>query len=74
VRRFKLRERAHGGGMDVPGLNGMTSDMVEQLKALLGNQQRAASSTKMSASAGKGRRGPGSIIPLDQDERGFGGF
>lgn len=74
VRRFKLRERAHGGGLGMPGLNGMTSDMVEQLKALLGNQQRAASSTKMSASAGKGRRGPGSIIPLDQDERGFGGF
>jgi methyl-accepting chemotaxis protein len=75
VRRFKLMERAQGSGMGLPGLNGMTADMVEQLKALLGHQNRGASAPmKAAASAGKARKSPGSIIPLDKDERGFGGF
>ncbi|MEK4035184.1 methyl-accepting chemotaxis protein [Methylocystis sp. IM2] len=56
VRRFKLRERASAGALGLPGLNGMTAEMVEQLKALLGNQQRAdvAAPAKVAA-AGEGR-------------------
>ncbi|MGJ0508699.1 MAG: methyl-accepting chemotaxis protein [Methylocystis sp.] len=75
VRRFRLRERAHGGGMGLPGLNGMTAEMVEQLKALLGAQQRGLQApAKMASAGGKHRKSPGAIIPLDQDERGFAGF
>lgn len=72
VRRFKLRERTAAPALGFPGLNGMTAEMVEQLKALLGNQQwGGAAPAKV---AGRPRKTPGSIIPLDQDERGFGGF
>ncbi|MEK8122877.1 methyl-accepting chemotaxis protein [Methylocystis sp. IM4] len=76
VRRFKLRERASAGALGLPGLNGMTAEMVEQLKALLGNQQRAdvAAPAKVAAAGGRPRKNASAIIPLDQDERGFGGF
>ncbi len=76
VRRFKLRERASAGALGLPGLNGMTAEMVEQLKALLGNQQRGetAAPAKVAAAGGKARKNASAIIPLDQDERGFGGF
>lgn len=76
VRRFKLRERASAGALGLPGLNGMTAEMVEQLKALLGNQQRGdvAAPSKVAAAGGRPRKNASAIIPLDQDERGFGGF
>ena len=68
VRRFKLRERSVGaagpGGM---GLDGLTSDMIAQLKAMLAAQGASAQSQTE-------RRSPKSILPLDQDERGYGTF
>jgi methyl-accepting chemotaxis protein len=82
VRRFKLRERTRSV-QSFPGLEGLTPEMLAQLKALLGvqepapkvvarpsNGQHLASSRPIAANG----RSPKTIIPLDQDERGFGSF
>ena len=74
VRRFKLRERntpsAAGG---VTGLEGLTADMIAQLKAMLTAQQRRPEPMQ-ARPAPADRRPPHAILPLDQDERGYGTF
>ncbi len=67
VRRFKLRERTSGPAVGGSGsIEGLTAEMIAQLRAMLAAQgapQHAAD-----------RRSPKSILPLDQDERGYGNF
>jgi methyl-accepting chemotaxis protein len=82
VRRFKLRERqvsAFGGG--IPGLEGLTPDMIAQLRAMLTSQGKP-SIAKAGGGNGGGngtangvkRGSPKVVLPLDRDERGFGKF
>ena len=72
VRRFKLRERAKAVNVGaISGLDGLTSDMIAQLKAMLAAQQRPANSV---GPAQAERKLPKTILPLDQDERGYGNF
>jgi methyl-accepting chemotaxis protein len=84
VRRFKLRERqvsAFGGG--IPGLEGLTPDMIAQLRAMLASQGKP-SIAKAGGGGGNGngngtangvkRGSPKAVLPLDRDERGFGKF
>lgn len=74
VRRFKLRERKLVAN-DISGLEGLTADMVNQLKAMLAAQRKTpapvAEPAKVSASS---RRSPKSVVPLDHDARGYGAF
>ena len=83
VRRFKLRERRSlSGGMNIAGLEGLTPEILNQLKALMAAQNRpklpapASASASASGKQTQGSRGksPKSVIPLDHDERGFGDF
>ncbi len=83
VRRFKLREQTRSA-QTVSGLEGLSPDMLTQLKALLAAQQaqvRTVSARPVSGSrpafsrlATNGAKSPKAILPLDQDERGFGKF
>ena len=72
VRRFKLRDRKSSAAA-IPGLEGLTPEILAQLKALLAAQGRSPSPIKANGS-GNGRRPPKAVLPLDQDERGFGNF
>ena len=72
IRRFKLRERKMTTG-DIGGLEGLTSDMLVQLKALLA-QQHKAPAPEMLKATGTQRKTPKSVIPLDRDVRGYGKF
>jgi len=74
VRRFNLRERGLSTGTGIPELNGMTAEMLNQLKALLANQQRPPAAAAKAMASGGSRKPASAIIALDQDERGFGGF
>ena len=72
VRRFKLRERRTAGSASSPvGLDGLTSDMIAQLRAMLGSQRV---SPKSMPAATAERKSPKAVMPLDQDERGYGSF
>ncbi|MGA2449173.1 MAG: methyl-accepting chemotaxis protein [Polyangiaceae bacterium] len=84
VRRFKLRERQAGafaGG--IPGLEGLTPDMIAQLRAMLASQGKPPA-LKSGGGNGHGngngtangvkRGSPKAVLPLDRDERGFGKF
>jgi methyl-accepting chemotaxis protein len=72
VRRFKLRERKQSGS-EIAGLEGLTADMLVQLKAMLAgrNVAPAQAAAKPSNSA---RKSPQSVLPLDHDKRGYGNF
>ena len=84
VRRFKLRDRARLA-QTLPGLEGLSPEMLAQLRALLGAQQQGRA-PKAAARPVNGQRpaspralaacgkSPKTILPLDQDERGFGEF
>jgi methyl-accepting chemotaxis protein len=80
VRRFKLRERqvtSLGGG--IPGLEGLTPDMIAQLRAMLASQgkmpaAKGGNGNGNGATNGAKRGGPKAVLPLDRDERGFGKF
>ncbi len=80
VRRFKLRERTRGA-QAMPGLEGLGPEMLAQLQAFLAQGQRvpAAAAARPAASGQRppkavNGKSPKAIIPLDHDERGFGGF
>ena len=72
VRRFKLRERKLSAG-DMSGLEGLTSDMLVQLKAMLAAQRKSPPAEPVKASA-PSRKSPKSVVPLDHDTRGYGSF
>ena len=75
VRHFRLRERKAAAGAAALGLEGLTPELLAQLKALLAAQSHpAAPPASRSSTTGAGRRSPKSILPLDHDERGFGNF
>lgn len=74
VRRFTLREQGLSSVASIPELNGMTTEMLNQLKALLASQQRPAATPAKAVASGGSRRPASAVIPLDQDERGFGQF
>jgi methyl-accepting chemotaxis protein len=79
INRFKLREReVQQAPMSIPGLEGLTPEILRQLKALLDAQQsitepanKPENTTKAKASP---KKSPKSILPLDADERGYGDF
>ena len=73
VRRFKLRERP-ATSVGLTGLEGITPEMLMQLKAMLAAQSRPAISPVKSNGAAPIRKSPKSVMPLDHDERGFGDF
>jgi methyl-accepting chemotaxis protein len=75
IRRFKLRERK-ASDMSMAGLEGISPEIMAQIKALLmgaGGQARPAS-PPAKAAGGSGRKSPKTVLPLDQDERGYGKF
>ena len=72
VRRFKLRERKLVAN-DMSGLEGLTADMVNQLKAMLAAQHKAPAPEAVKVTA-PSRRTPKSVVPLDHDARGYGTF
>ena len=85
VRRFKLRDRARLA-QTLPGLEGLSPEMLAQLRALLGAQQQGRAPKAAAARPANGQRpgspraiaacgkSPKTLLPLDQDERGFGEF
>ena len=85
VRRFKLRDRARLA-QTLPGLEGLSPEMLAQLRALLGAQQQSRAPKAAAARPANGQRpgspramaacgkSPKTLLPLDQDERGFGEF
>jgi methyl-accepting chemotaxis protein len=73
VRRFKLRPRQAAAGVSLPGLEGLPPEVLRQLQALLAAQASPAAKTAAAGGA-KPSRPPKAVLPLDQDERGFGGF
>ncbi len=81
VRRFKLRERARAVP-NLPGLEGISPEVLAQFQALLAAQGRdrapAAAPTRPApirrTANGLNGKSPKAIIPLDHDERGFGEF
>lgn len=76
LQRFKLRERRMSkGAAALAGLENLTPEMLQQLKALLlGQQPTALASRPATSPMKKTSKSPKSVIPLDHDERGFGGF
>ncbi len=82
VRRFKLRERARGAQSAV-ALEGLTPEMLAQFKALMAAEagkrepvaaMRPAQAQRRAPANGATGRPPKAVIPLDQDERGYGKF
>ena len=81
VRRFKLRERTRGA-QAMSGLEGLSPEMLAQFQALIASQGLRAPAAAAARPAASGQRppkavngkSPKAIIPLDHDERGFGGF
>jgi PAS domain S-box-containing protein len=81
VRRFKLSERARGA-QAMPGLEGLSPEMLAQFQALIASQGQRAPGAPAARPAASGQRppkavngkSPKAVIPLDHDERGFGGF
>jgi methyl-accepting chemotaxis protein len=75
IRRFRLRERQVAGPTAIPGLEGLTPDILNQLKLLLAQTQAPQAAAKSApARGGKPARSPKAVLPLDQDERGFNEF
>ena len=72
VRRFKLRERKSNAGQ-IAGLEGLTNDMLVQLKAMLASPHKSPAPTPAKAS-GSARKSPQTVLPLDHDKRGYGNF
>ena len=72
MQRFKLRERKVSAG-DIGGLEGLTNEMLVQLKAMLAAQRKAPRrnrSKRMLRPANRRSR----CVPLDHDMRGYGNF
>lgn len=79
VSRFKLREREEQQApVLIPGLEGLTPEILRQLKALLNAQQAIGESAAKPIDTiqpkPKFKKSPKSVLPLDADERGFGDF
>ena len=81
VRRFKLRERTRGA-QTMTSLEGLSPEMLAQFQALIASQGQRVPAAAAARPAASGQRppkavngkSPKAIIPLDHDERGFGGF
>ncbi len=77
VNRFQLRKREEPqASVSVPGLEGLTPEILRQLKALLDAQHSIAepAAKPVVAAQSKPKKSPKSVLPLDADERGFGDF
>jgi len=72
VRHFKLRERKLGGG-DLTGLEGITNDMLVQLKAMLAAQHKSPTPEPIKPNS-LAHKSPKAVVPLDHDARGYGNF
>jgi methyl-accepting chemotaxis protein len=72
VRHFKLRERKLGGG-DLTGLEGITNDMLVQLKAMLAAQHKSSTPEPIKPNS-LAHKSPKAVVPLDHDARGYGNF
>jgi methyl-accepting chemotaxis protein len=80
IRNFKLRERPkQANDLANMGLEGLTPELLMQIKALLANPQllgltAAKTHPVVSAPSTIKKTAPKTILPLDADERGFGEF
>jgi len=79
VGRFRLRERLLPSGGALPSLDNISPELLRQLQLLLAAHQ-ARTNPAPQATLGKPPAAvsrlqtPKTILPLDQDERGYGGF
>jgi PAS domain S-box-containing protein len=83
VRRFKLRERARAA-QSTAALEGLTPEMLAHFKAFMAGEagrrepaaaaRQAAQAQRRAPANGATGRPPKAIVPLDQDERGYGKF
>ncbi len=74
--RFKLCERQSSANAGLLSLDGITPELLKQLQMLL-SQQNSSTPVKTVAksnTAPVAKKSPKQIMPLDQDERGFGKF
>ena len=55
------------------GLEGLTNDMLVQLKAMLAAQHKSPAPEPAKPS-GFARKSPQTVVPLDHDKRGYGNF
>jgi methyl-accepting chemotaxis protein len=79
VRRFKLRERSVQSISRIEGLEGLTPEMLAQIRAMLNSGEaariRARADVAKASDMNAAKRKLGkAVIPLDSDERGFGKF
>ena len=74
VARFRLRERSSTEGLMIPGT--LSPEVIRQLQALLAaHTTQAQTRAKPTASPSVGKStSPKFMLPLDQDERGYGSF
>ncbi|MGI9213375.1 MAG: methyl-accepting chemotaxis protein [Methylococcaceae bacterium] len=77
--RFRLRERLLPVGGSFPGLDNLSPDLIRQLQLLLAqhNVQQASAPQALArpvAPMVKSSSSPRNVLPLDHDERGYGGF
>jgi methyl-accepting chemotaxis protein len=74
--RFKLRERQVRGGAGLLNLESITPEMLRQLQILLGQQTapKPVAAPKPAAHSAPAKKSPKHVMPLDEDERGFGKF
>ncbi|MDO9107348.1 MAG: methyl-accepting chemotaxis protein [Methylovulum sp.] len=75
ISHFKLRERQRqASDLGIPGLEGFTPEMLNQLKAMLAAQQAVSGAVSKAATPARTRPSAKTLLPLDADERGFNGF
>lgn len=80
IRNFKLRERPkQANDLANMGLEGLTPELLMQIKALLANPQLLGLTTAKTHAVSLApstikKTAPKAILPLDADERGFGEF
>ena len=76
VRTFTLRDRQHSGAANIPGLENLSPEMLQQLMGMLSSKQAAHSAPPAAAKQSNIalKASPKLTLPLDADERGFGDF
>ena len=74
VRRFKLRERQRQNSFGVAGLEGISPELLRQIQAMLTASQNGGGHAPKPVAAPTRGKSPKAVLPLDADERGFGGF
>jgi methyl-accepting chemotaxis protein len=85
VGRFRLRERSFAAGGPLSSLDQLSPELILQLQRLLAAQNALPDSRSRTGAARAGAApvqsapspaaaAPKNVLPLDQDERGYGGF